>query len=118
MHATHVTPGETERLVRAAGAECALLKADVSDPKAVAAMVAEAERTLGPIDLLVTSAGIAPTEVRGEIPYLGNQPKGCPFHTRCRYAQDRCRTEAPALRPINGPTRLAACHFAGEVSLL
>jgi 3-oxoacyl-[acyl-carrier protein] reductase len=59
----------TERLVRAAGAECALLKADVSDPKAVAAMVAEAERTLGPIDLLVTSAGIAPTEVRGEVAF-------------------------------------------------
>ena len=59
----------TERLVRAAGAECALLKADVSDPEAVAAMVAEAERTLGPIDLLVTSAGIAPTEVRGEVPF-------------------------------------------------
>ena len=59
----------TERLVRAAGAECALLKADVSDPAAVAAMVAEAERTLGPIDLLVTSAGIAPTEARGEVPF-------------------------------------------------
>ena len=57
------------------------------------------------------------TEVRGEIPYLGNQPKGCPFHTRCRYAQDRCRTEAPALRPINGPARLAACHFAETLNL-
>jgi 3-oxoacyl-[acyl-carrier protein] reductase len=59
----------TERLVRAAGAEGALLKADVSDPGAVAAMVAETERTLGPIDLLVTSAGIAPTEERGEVPF-------------------------------------------------
>jgi 3-oxoacyl-[acyl-carrier protein] reductase len=60
---------ETERLVRSAGAQCALLKADVSDPGAVAAMVAEAERTLGPIDLLVTSAGIAPTEARGEVAF-------------------------------------------------
>ena len=60
---------EAERLVRAAGAECALLNADVSDPKAVAAMVAEAERALGPVDLLVTSAGIAPTEARGEVPF-------------------------------------------------
>jgi 3-oxoacyl-[acyl-carrier protein] reductase len=59
----------TERLVRTAGAECALFKADVSDPEAVAAMVAEAERTLGPIDLLVTSAGIAPSEVRGAVPF-------------------------------------------------
>ena len=60
---------ETERRVRAVGAECALLKADVSDPEAVAAMVAEAERTLGPLDLLVTRAGIAPTETRGEVPF-------------------------------------------------
>jgi 3-oxoacyl-[acyl-carrier protein] reductase len=60
---------EAERLVRAEGAECVLLKADVSDPAAVAAMVAEAERTLGPIDLLVTSAGIAPTERRGEVAF-------------------------------------------------
>jgi 3-oxoacyl-[acyl-carrier protein] reductase len=59
----------TERLVRAAGAECALLMADVSDREAVSAMVAEAERRLGPIDLLVTSAGIAPAEVRGDVPF-------------------------------------------------
>jgi 3-oxoacyl-[acyl-carrier protein] reductase len=60
---------ETGRLVRAAGAECTLLKADVSNPDAVATMVAETERTLGPIDLVVTSAGIAPTEVRGEVSF-------------------------------------------------
>ncbi|UXN75164.1 ATP-binding cassette domain-containing protein [Devosia sp. A8/3-2] len=45
------------------------------------------------------------TEVRGEIPYLGNRPVGCPFHTRCKYAEDRCRTEKPALRKINGSAR-------------
>ena len=61
--------GEAERLVRGEGAQCVLLKADVSDPAAVAAMVAEAERALGPIDLLVSSAGIAPTEARGEVAF-------------------------------------------------
>lgn len=60
---------ETARLVRAVGAECALLPADVSDPEAVRTMVAEAERALGPIDLLVTSAGIAPPEVRGDVSF-------------------------------------------------
>jgi 3-oxoacyl-[acyl-carrier protein] reductase len=60
---------EAERLVRDEGAECLLVRADVSDPAAVAAMVAEAERALGPIDLLVTSAGIAPTETRGEVSF-------------------------------------------------
>jgi 3-oxoacyl-[acyl-carrier protein] reductase len=60
---------EAEGLVREEGVECVLLKADVSDPAAVAAMVADAERTLGPIDLLVTSAGVAPTEARGEVAF-------------------------------------------------
>ena len=50
---------ETKGLVEAEGVACALVKADVSDPAAVDAMVAETERALGLIDLLVTSAGIA-----------------------------------------------------------
>lgn len=57
-------------------------------------------------------------ELRGEIPYLGNRPKGCPFHTRCAYAQDRCRADTPALRPINGTAQLAACHFADTLDLM
>jgi peptide/nickel transport system ATP-binding protein len=57
------------------------------------------------------------TEVRGEIPYLGNRPVGCPFHTRCKYAEDRCRTEKPALRKINGSAQEAACHFAETLDL-
>ena len=57
------------------------------------------------------------TQARGEIPYLGNRPVGCPFHTRCQYARDRCRTDKPALRPINGSAQEAACHFAEELNL-
>src|SRR5918994_8876 len=60
---------EAERLVRDEGAECVLLEADVSDAAAVAAMVSEAERALGPIDLLVTSAGVALSEARGEVSF-------------------------------------------------
>ena len=56
-------------------------------------------------------------EVRGEIPYLGNRPVGCPFHTRCKYAEDRCRTDRPALRKINGTAQEAACHFAEKLDL-
>ncbi|HEY8575976.1 MAG TPA: oligopeptide/dipeptide ABC transporter ATP-binding protein [Devosia sp.] len=56
-------------------------------------------------------------ELRGEIPYLGNRPMGCPFHTRCKYAQDICRADKPALRPINGTSQLAACHFAETLHL-
>ncbi|WP_127753233.1 oligopeptide/dipeptide ABC transporter ATP-binding protein [Devosia sp. 1566] len=56
-------------------------------------------------------------ELKGEIPYLGNRPQGCPFHTRCKYAQDICRADKPALRPINGASQLAACHFAETLDL-
>jgi oligopeptide transport system ATP-binding protein len=47
----------------------------------------------------------------GEVPDPANPPRGCSFHPRCAYAQDRCRTEAPELREIS-PGRFAACHFA------
>ncbi|MEO9299928.1 ABC transporter ATP-binding protein [Devosia alba] len=56
-------------------------------------------------------------EVRGEIPYLDNRPAGCPFHTRCKYAEDVCRKDKPALRPINGTAQEAACHFAEKLEL-
>ncbi|MFO1352020.1 MAG: SDR family oxidoreductase [Gammaproteobacteria bacterium] len=49
----------TQRELEALGARCALVKADVADPEAVAAMMKTIEATLGPVDLLVTSAGVA-----------------------------------------------------------
>jgi len=55
------------------------------------------------------------TEARGEIPYIGNRPKGCPFHTRCRFAQDRCRNDRPELRKIDATE--VACHFAETIEL-
>jgi oligopeptide transport system ATP-binding protein len=36
--------------------------------------------------------------VEGDVPSPVNPPPGCAFHTRCRYAMDRCRTERPVLR--------------------
>ncbi len=47
----------------------------------------------------------------GDVPSPMNPPPGCRFHTRCPFAQDRCRQEAPALRPM-ADGHLAACHFA------
>jgi oligopeptide/dipeptide ABC transporter ATP-binding protein len=47
----------------------------------------------------------------GDVPSPMNIPPGCRFHTRCPYAQDRCRSEEPLLRTLaDGHT--AACHFA------
>ena len=49
--------------------------------------------------------------IRGEIPSVLRRPAGCEFHTRCPQVQPRCRTEAPALRPLS-PSHAARCHFA------
>jgi oligopeptide/dipeptide ABC transporter ATP-binding protein len=46
----------------------------------------------------------------GDVPSPINPPSGCHFHTRCRYANARCRTEAPLLREVL-PGHLAACHL-------
>ena len=44
----------------------------------------------------------------GDVPSPIDLPQGCRFHTRCPYATDRCRKEAPALHEV--ANRLVACH--------
>jgi oligopeptide transport system ATP-binding protein len=48
--------------------------------------------------------------LQGDVPSPLNPPTGCHFQTRCPHAMERCRHEAPALRPI-APGRLSACHL-------
>jgi len=50
------------------------------------------------------------TVLQGELPSPIDPPAGCPFHSRCPIAQDRCKVDTPALRPLADGT-LAACHF-------
>jgi oligopeptide/dipeptide ABC transporter ATP-binding protein len=45
--------------------------------------------------------------VEGDVPSPINPPSGCAFHTRCRYAMDRCKTERPELVEIGGPHQVA-----------
>lgn len=52
----------------------------------------------------------------GDVADPSNPPSGCYFHPRCRYAQDRCKTETPAFREIE-PDHWSACHFAEELDL-
>lgn len=59
---------------------------------------------------------LRPVSLRGEIPNPANLPSGCRFHTRCPYAQDRCRTETPKWEKV-GDAHYAACHFARELKL-
>ena len=50
----------------------------------------------------------------GDVPSPANIPPGCRFHTRCTHVIDRCRTEDPALLPIEA-NHLSACHRAAEL---
>jgi oligopeptide/dipeptide ABC transporter ATP-binding protein len=61
-------------------------------------------------------AELRPVLLTGERPDPSNPPPGCRFHTRCRYADAKCRTEVPALAPI-GENHWAACHYAANLSL-
>jgi oligopeptide/dipeptide ABC transporter ATP-binding protein len=48
--------------------------------------------------------------VQGDVPSPLKPPPGCHFHTRCPYAEARCRTEVPALREVE-PGHQVACHL-------
>ncbi|MCY4232084.1 MAG: ATP-binding cassette domain-containing protein, partial [Alphaproteobacteria bacterium] len=48
--------------------------------------------------------------LQGDVPSPINPPSGCHFHTRCPYAEERCRIESPALREI-APGHTVACHL-------
>ncbi|WP_115719819.1 ABC transporter ATP-binding protein [Gallaecimonas mangrovi] len=54
------------------------------------------------------------TVMRGELPSPLDPPSGCAFRTRCPHATERCSSERPALRDVNGSQ--VACHFAEDIS--
>jgi len=57
VHERSVPPTETAAAVAALGRRSATVTGDLSDPKAPAAIVQEAEAALGPIDILLNNAG-------------------------------------------------------------
>ncbi len=56
--------------------------------------------------------GKARTPVQGEVPNPLNPPSGCAFNPRCPHANDRCKTERPALQKLKGIQ--IACHAVEE----
>ena len=54
--------------------------------------------------------------LRGDVPSPANPPSGCPFHPRCVYAEDRCKTDPPELVDVS-PNHATACLRAQELDL-
>ena len=52
--------------------------------------------------------------LQGEMPSALNPPNGCRFHTRCPFAIDRCRIEAPLL-VSDASGHATACHRVAEL---
>ncbi|MGE8363093.1 peptide ABC transporter ATP-binding protein [Pseudomonas sp.] len=52
-------------------------------------------------------------KIVGELPNPLDPPAGCAFHKRCPYASERCLSEVPLLRPLDG--RQVACHNAETI---
>lgn len=48
--------------------------------------------------------------IEGDLPSPIDLPEGCRFHPRCKYCQEKCRTERPLLVETDGGRRVA-CHF-------
>jgi len=53
--------------------------------------------------------------LQGDVPSPMAPPPGCHFHTRCPYAQERCRREEPPLEET-GLGHRVACHFWREIA--
>jgi oligopeptide/dipeptide ABC transporter ATP-binding protein len=66
--------------------------------------------------LLAAVPRLAPEPARerivldGELPDPAAPPPGCAYHTRCRFAVDKCRTVEPPLVEIQ-PGRSVRCHL-------
>lgn len=48
--------------------------------------------------------------LEGDLPSPYNPPSGCLFHTRCRYATERCKTEVPQMHEVCAG-HCVACHL-------
>jgi peptide/nickel transport system ATP-binding protein len=55
--------------------------------------------------------------IAGQPPSLINLPPGCPFHPRCPYVMDRCRSEVPQLGPVGDDSaHLSACWLPHDMT--
>ena len=60
----------------------------------------------------MTTPGEKLNQIPGVMPTLQDIPSGCPFHNRCKFVQQICRTTVPELKAHD--SRSVACHFPLE----
>ncbi|AQQ08968.1 Stage 0 sporulation protein KE [Sedimentisphaera cyanobacteriorum] len=60
------------------------------------------------------SSGLKRIVLEGEVPSPINPPSGCPFHPRCRYAEQRCAVEVQSLKNsrLSNGHKVACWKFA------
>ncbi|MCE7791680.1 ATP-binding cassette domain-containing protein [Salipaludibacillus sp. CUR1] len=51
--------------------------------------------------------------LKGDIPSPVNPPSGCSFHTRCPFADEKCKQEVPEFRELK-PDHFVSCHYPLE----
>jgi oligopeptide/dipeptide ABC transporter ATP-binding protein len=50
-------------------------------------------------------------EILGNVPSLDHRPSGCPFHPRCDWVMETCKSQNPPLQQL-GDQRQFRCHLA------
>jgi oligopeptide/dipeptide ABC transporter ATP-binding protein len=58
----------------------------------------------------IKTRGRARNDLKGEIPSPMNPPKGCRFHTRCKYVMDICREKEPENTEVS-ENHFVSCHL-------
>ena len=71
------------------------------------------EALLNAIPTTDEDASKNPEILEGDIPSPVNPPKGCKFHTRCKYCTEICTQVQPELQEIR-PNHFVACHHMLE----
>ena len=70
---------------------------------------------LGSIPTLDGTPKTPLSTIPGMVPSFADMPSGCRFRNRCDYAQERCKTEVPALKETGG-SHAVACHYWQHVA--
>ena len=70
------------------------------------------EALISAIPRIIPGTGTHRTTLRGDIPSSLTPPTGCPFHTRCPYAEKPLCTQVPPPLEEKEPDHFSACHLS------